>query len=122
MKIANLNELAKLPVSHDPHLLKKVMVQNGVVPHVTGFAQAIVPSLESVSLHAHSDKWEVFLVESGVGVMTVDGQKYPLKPGTCVVIEPDEKHNMANTGKEDLVLTYFGVKSLDQKDDAGEGK
>jgi mannose-6-phosphate isomerase-like protein (cupin superfamily) len=53
---------------------------------------------------------EVFFVASGQGTMTLNGQPYPLTPGTCIAVEPGEHHEVANTGLEDLVLTYFGLR------------
>jgi len=39
----------------------------------------------------------------------VDGVNVDLVPGSCVVVETGEGHELANTGEDDLVVTYFGV-------------
>jgi mannose-6-phosphate isomerase-like protein (cupin superfamily) len=109
MKISNLRELDELPVSHDPQLKKKVMVKNGVVPHLTNFSQAKIPPNESVSSHQHQDMYEIFFVNSGEGVITINSQEYHLTRDTCIVIEPKEEHSLKNTGDSDLILTYFGL-------------
>jgi mannose-6-phosphate isomerase-like protein (cupin superfamily) len=54
---------------------------------------------------------EVFFVESGSGIIRIDGQEYPLQPGTCIAVEPGEVHEIVNSGTTDLVLTYFGLRA-----------
>ncbi|HEX6939900.1 MAG TPA: cupin domain-containing protein [Longimicrobiales bacterium] len=104
-----LDDIADEGVSHDPEIRKRVMIRNGRVPHVTTFAQSRFRPGQAATTHAHPDMYEIFLVESGTGVVRIDGREFPLEPGVCVVIEPGERHDMANTGTEDLVLTYFGI-------------
>jgi len=109
MKITKLTDLPELPVSHDPQLKKRVMIENGVIPHITGFSQAVIPAGESVSDHQHESMTEVMFVAAGEGCIFVDEKEYPLIPGTCVCVEPKEKHSLRNTGSVDLLLLYFGV-------------
>lgn len=42
--------------------------------------------------------------------MQIDGQAYPLQPGTCIAVEPHEEHEVRNTGTTELILTYFGLR------------
>lgn len=53
--------------------------------------------------------YEVFFVESGTGVIKVDGREQPLKRGVCVTVEPGEAHEIVNGGADDLLLIYFGI-------------
>ena len=109
MKMSSLAELAEQPVSHDPQLMKKVMIKNGEVPHLTGFSQATIPVNGTVTSHQHNDMYEVFLVSSGQCAMTINSVEYQLNEGSCVVIEPTEEHSLKNNGATDLILTYFGL-------------
>jgi mannose-6-phosphate isomerase-like protein (cupin superfamily) len=52
---------------------------------------------------------EVFFIEAGTGQMAIDGIAHPLAPGTCIAVSPRETHEIANTGPEELVITYFGL-------------
>ncbi|HEX2187742.1 MAG TPA: cupin domain-containing protein [Longimicrobiaceae bacterium] len=45
----------------------------------------------------------------GRGELRVDCEPHPLEPGVCAVVEPGERHELACTGAEELVLLYFGV-------------
>lgn len=109
MKITKLNELPELPVSHDPQLKKKLLIANGVIPHLTGFSQAVIPQNGTVTSHHHEDMTEVFFVSGGEGIVTVNAIQYPLTEGTCIVVEPKEEHSLKNTGSNNLILTYFGL-------------
>lgn len=110
MKITNLDALPAESVSHNPEIKKRVMLHQGDMPPLTNFAQARFAPGQKATSHAHADMAEVFFVESGQGTITVNDRPHPLKAGVCVLVEPGEHHEVANTGSEDLVLTYLGVK------------
>lgn len=110
MKIAHLNELTILAVSHNPEIKKKVMLNFGDLPNLTNFAQAIFTPGQTSSKHCHQDMSEVFFVESGEGIMFINQQKLLLNRGTCVAVEAGEYHEITNTGQTNLVLTYLGIK------------
>jgi len=109
MKWVKLASLALSPVSHDAEILKKVMLRNGDIPHLTNFSQVALKPGQRTTPHRHSDMWEVYLGEDGQGTICVDSRDEVLEPGVCVTVEPGEEHAVANTGETDLVLTYFGI-------------
>lgn len=109
MKHTSLSNLAAEQVSHNPAIKKKVMLRSHDLPHLINFAQAYFAPGQVATAHAHQDMSEVFFVESGSGVIHIDGQNYPLQPGTCIAVEPGEVHEITNNGSTDLVLTYFGL-------------
>ena len=53
--------------------------------------------------------WEIFYVESGKGIMVVDDREYTLTKGTCIMVEPEENHEIINNSNQDLVINYFGI-------------
>ncbi|BAY11814.1 cupin domain-containing protein [Calothrix sp. NIES-2098] len=110
MITTSLNDLPEESVSHNPEIKKKVMLRFGDLPHLTNFSQARFAPGQSAPAHAHQDMSEVFFVESGAGVIYIDGQAYPLLPGNCVAVEPGEVHEVVNNGTTELVLTYFGLR------------
>lgn len=109
MKHTWLAELPQEAVSHNPAICKQVMLHRGEVPHLTQFAQARFAPGQVAPSHAHTDMAEVFFVESGQGVITINGREHSLQPGVCVVVEAGELHEVANRGSEELVLTYLGL-------------
>jgi len=110
MKIVLLSKLPEEAVSHNPEIKKKVMLRSGDLPYLTNFSQARFAPHQAAAAHAHRDMHEVFFVESGAGLIRVDGAEHPLTPGVCVAVRPGELHEIVNAGAEELVLTYFGVK------------
>ena len=109
MKITSLDTLPQQKVSHNPEITKKVMLSNKDLPHLTNFSQATFTPGQIATAHAHQDMCEVFFVSAGVGTIEINKEKYSLTPGVCVAVEPEETHEIINTGTESLILTYFGI-------------
>ncbi|NET31124.1 MAG: cupin domain-containing protein [Cyanothece sp. SIO1E1] len=110
MKLTSLSSLPEEQVSHNPATKKKVMLRLGDLPHLTNFAQARFAPGQLAAAHAHQDMCEVFFVESGAGVIYINGDPHLLQPGTCVTVDPGEVHEVVNNGSSELVLTYFGLR------------
>jgi quercetin dioxygenase-like cupin family protein len=109
MHLASLTALAAEPVSHNPAILKRVLLRNGQIRGVTQFAESRFDPGEIAAAHAHADMSEVFFVQSGQGTAIVSGVAHILGPGDCIAIEPGEVHALENTGREPWVLLYFSV-------------
>jgi len=109
MKVTSLASLPQESVSHDPRIKKQVILRRGQVPHLMSFSRSSMSPGQSTTPHTHADMVEVFLVQSGQGVLTVDGQNVTLSPDICATIEPGETHEISCDGDEPLVLLYFGV-------------
>ena len=109
MKTTTLSELGDEPVSHDPAIRKRVLLRLGEVPHLMQFAQARFAPGQAAPAHAHADMHEIFLVESGEARFTVDDVAHHVAAGGCIAIAPGERHEVANAGTTELVLTYFGI-------------
>lgn len=109
MKHVELSQILPTAVSHNAAIQKQVMLQPGDLPNLIYFSQARFQPGQVAPGHAHTDMSEVFFVESGTGTITIDGRVHPLSPGTCVGVNPEEVHEVSNTGTVDLVLTYFGI-------------
>ncbi|MGV6816659.1 MAG: cupin domain-containing protein [Thiotrichales bacterium] len=110
MKYSSLKELPFTSVSHNPKITKQTLIPFGDFPPLTNFAQAIFPPGEGVGEHIHEDMLEVFLVQSGNGTISIDGESYRLDPGSCYAVSPGESHALRNDSETlDLVITYFGI-------------
>lgn len=109
MKIISLNQLPIQTVSHNREIKKKTMLKLGDLPHLTNFSQARFAPGQVAFVHAHQDMCEVFFIESGLGIIRINGIEYRLEPGVCVTVEPQEEHEVINSGTQELVITYFGI-------------
>ncbi|MBD2160385.1 cupin domain-containing protein [Limnothrix sp. FACHB-1083] len=112
MKRVALSEVPIERVSHNPAIAKQVLLRQGDLPHLTNFSRACFAPGQVSPGHAHSDMHEVFFIEAGQGTMIIDGQRFDLVPGVCLAIAPHEVHEIANTGPEELVITYFGLRAI----------
>lgn len=111
MRLINQSSLTPEPVSHDQDIMKTVFLRDNVVPSILYLSQAAIPSGKSTTEHSHTDMIEVFMVISGRGEVTINDAKYPVGAGSCVVIEPGERHILTCIGESPLEITYFGVSS-----------
>lgn len=110
MKIISLSDLPIENVSHNAEIKKKVMLRLGDLPHLTNFSQAKFPPGAVATAHSHQDMCEVFFIEEGEGIIRIDGKEYSLQTGTCVAVSPGEVHEIVNTGTNELIVTYFGLR------------
>lgn len=111
MKISSIDSTEELEVSHNPKIKKHVLVSNGEIDNVTNYSKAVFPPGEIAHAHNHRDMTEVFFIVSGQGVISVNEKSIPLEAGMCVTVEPNEIHELKNTGSTDMVVMYFGIKT-----------
>ena len=76
MKFISLSNLSEEGVSHNPEIKKKVMLRNGEVPHLTSFSQAYFAPGQAAGTHAHEDRYEIFFVEAGEGIIRVEDRDH----------------------------------------------
>jgi len=60
---------------------------------------------DSQNKHEKADQW--LFVVSGEGTAIVEGKPQPLKPGTLLLIERGERHEVRNDGDEPLRTLNF---------------
>jgi mannose-6-phosphate isomerase-like protein (cupin superfamily) len=63
----------------------------------------------SVGLHRHGDNEEVYVVLSGNGIMTVNGERQAVKTGDLILNKPGSEHGLENTAGEPLRFLAFEV-------------
>lgn len=115
MKRVSLDELPIQPVSHNPEIGKRIMLDQHAAPGLTGFSQTVFSSGQVASGHVHEDMYEVFFVRRGRGMILVDEKQFELLPNECVLIEPGEFHELSNPYAEELVLFYFGIRNASEE-------
>ena len=64
-----------------------------------------IPAGSSIGLHQHANNEDAYIIVKGHGVFTDTlGKTTPVGPGDVTIARPGNKHGLANTGKEDLVI------------------
>jgi mannose-6-phosphate isomerase-like protein (cupin superfamily) len=67
-------------------------------------AHAIVPSGETTLPHTLQKSTEIYVILEGFGVITIDQESSPVRPGDIVMIPPGAVQHIRNTGTGDLVF------------------
>ncbi|MBP6915128.1 MAG: phosphomannose isomerase type II C-terminal cupin domain [Syntrophaceae bacterium] len=76
-----------------------------------------------LSLQRHKKRAEHWFVVSGEGMVTLEKDKYPVKPGSAIDIVVGAAHRMENTSANDLIIieiqtgTYFGEDDIERLED-----
>ena len=109
MIIRDLETTPEEPVSHDPAIMKRVLLRKGEVANVMQVAEATFLPGQIVRAHAHVDMSELFLCRAGTGLVSVRDAVHALRPGIFVGCQPGESHEIENTGSTPLVLLVVGV-------------
>ena len=115
MKLINLKDISSEPVSHDPEILKQVMIGAGAIPNLSMFSKATIKAGQSVSQHRHDNIYEILFFISGKGEAVVDGNRIKIMPNQCLVIEPRETHSVPAVSV-DIELVYFGIHKQGEND------
>jgi len=82
-------------------------------------SQLVLMSLkpgEEIGEEIHKDTDQFFRVDSGIGVVVINGMETLVKDGFAVVVPQGAKHNVINTGKKDLKLYSIYSPPHHQKD------
>ena len=66
------------------------------------------------NIHKGADQW--LFVVAGIGTATVNGRKYGLRPGTLMLIEKGDRHEIRNSGDEPLRTLNIYVPPAYRKD------
>jgi mannose-6-phosphate isomerase-like protein (cupin superfamily) len=65
-----------------------------------------------IGCHTHDvDNEELYVVVSGKGLMTLDGQEFDVGPGDVILNRPGGTHGLRNTGEEDLRIVVIEVEA-----------
>ncbi|MDP2796690.1 MAG: cupin domain-containing protein [Methanoregula sp.] len=67
-------------------------------------AHAIILPGESTLPHLLKKSTELYYILKGSGEMHIDNESAPVSPGQCILIPPQARQWIRNTGKENLVF------------------
>jgi mannose-6-phosphate isomerase-like protein (cupin superfamily) len=71
-----------------------------------------IPPGCSVGVHTHAEDEEVYIIISGRGRMTVDGETFEVGPGHVIRNVPGGTHGLINVGSELLTMVVLDVASV----------
>jgi mannose-6-phosphate isomerase-like protein (cupin superfamily) len=67
-------------------------------------AEIRIPAGVTVKKHYHLESEETYHIISGSGIMHLDGEDAPIRPGQAVAILPGQWHSIHNPTETDLLM------------------
>lgn len=78
-------------------------LMNGPEEPALSLAKFRVPAASTTQLHSLSiTEW--YVMESGAGIIEIDGKELPIKAGDCAKINPGQSQRVINKTDEELVF------------------
>ncbi|MBD2102256.1 cupin domain-containing protein [Leptolyngbya sp. FACHB-261] len=109
-KVIHLAEVAPVPVTHDPQLLKRVLLKDSdTQSNLKMLNHTAMAVGESFRSHSHPTMEEVFYFLEGQGHFSLADQTLKVGPGDCVYVPCATSHACINVGDQPLVFLSFGV-------------
>ncbi len=104
MDIVRLDEISGMRFPAGRHT--RVLVgEGGLTAQAFCQGYVVIPPGAGVPEHRHPQE-EVYLILSGAGEMTIDGETLPLN-GVCAVYVPSGKPNaLVNNGEEEMLFVF----------------
>ena len=68
-------------------------------------AELTLPPQTSIGKHEHTNEDEIFIVQHGTGIMSVDEKEIEVKKGDAILTGKGAAHAIKNVGAEKLVIT-----------------
>ena len=65
-----------------------------------------VPPNEELGMETHKQNDQFFRFEKGFGICIIDGNEYPIKDGTGIIVPQGSEHNIKNTSAEEDLKFY----------------
>ncbi len=101
----------ELPMGPD---VLKGKVFGGQVVGATGSEfsfQTLVPGQDGGFLHSHKTHEELYFILRGEGEYQVDGEVFPIREGSVILVSPDGKRCIRNNGTENLTMLCIQYKA-----------
>ncbi|MDC1040298.1 cupin domain-containing protein [bacterium] len=109
MQVVSMKDIGgEVVKDNEVYLLKDNKTLNNLV-----LSSTFLRANQNTTGHTHKGQEEVYMFVSGKGEMEIDGKKFNVREGDCVLIEDGEFHKVYNTGHLGLyfVCVFDGKRS-----------
>lgn len=96
--------LWELPPGHHDAMSKMLVRPEHTSTQRFDFRISIYQPKGHVAPHRHQVQEQIYHIQSGVGLMELDGQRHVVSPQDTIFIPPGVEHAIYNTGLCDLVF------------------
>lgn len=109
MQVVSIKDIGgEVVKDNEVYLLKDNKLLNNLV-----LSSTFLRANQCTNGHTHEGQEEVYMFISGEGEMEIDGKKFNVREGDCILIEDGEFHKVYNTGHLGLyfVCVFDGKRS-----------
>jgi len=104
MDVVRLDEIPGMRFPAGRHT--RVLVgEGGLTAQAFCQGYVVIPPGAGVPEHRHPQE-EVYLILSGAGEMTIDGETLPLNGVSAVYVPSGKPHALVNNGEEEMVFVF----------------
>lgn len=110
MRRYTLEDAPERPVSHDPELTKRVLLEEPV-SCIWSISHIVLEHGATATAHTHAGSSEVFYCVRGAVTFSVMGEPVLLRKGHLLVVEPGEEHAIVEvSAASEMVYMKVGPK------------
>lgn len=108
MRHLRLGDLPEIPVSHAPGIKKHVFATD--ISCIRKISHAVFHPGDTARPHTHEDGWEIYYCAAGAAVFGINGRDIELRDGDCLIVEPDDLHEIKEVRTRTELFYFFAVK------------
>ena len=120
MEVINRNDSAPF-TTKDGSTIRSLLDRTNSSATRQSLAEALVPPGGATEPHRHPRAEEIYYILSGAGRITVGDETRDVRPLDAILIPPDTRHTIANTGPDDLIFLCCCAPPYSHEDTVLEG-
>jgi mannose-6-phosphate isomerase-like protein (cupin superfamily) len=115
MDVVNRDTVAAF-TTKDSSTIREILAPRNSAVARQSLAEATLPSGAETIAHFHPGTEEIYYLLRGTGRMAIEGEVREVGPGDAIAILPGQRHQIRNTGEEDLVFLCCCVPAYQHDD------
>ena len=101
----------------DSSTIREIMAyRNSPATKRQSLAEAAIAPGRETQAHFHPNTEEIYYLLRGSALMALEGERQEVGPGDAIAIPPGMKHQIRNTGAEELVFLCCCVPAYENED------
>jgi mannose-6-phosphate isomerase-like protein (cupin superfamily) len=100
----------------DTSTIREILSPRNSVTRRQSLAEAVLRHGVSTLAHSHPNTEEIYYLLYGEGLMAIEEERRSVLPGDGIIIPPGTRHQILNTGSEDLVVLCCCVPAYEHTD------
>ncbi|HHY85094.1 MAG TPA: cupin domain-containing protein [Verrucomicrobia bacterium] len=115
MEIKQLDSIQPF-ITKDGSEIRELLAHRNSAIRNQSLAEARLPVGGSTLEHYHVRTEEIYYITHGTGLIRIEGETQPVRPGDAIAIPPGKKHKLWNTGNEVLRLLCCCAPAYEHED------